>query len=45
MELISAEINKIKQIRIRNLELAMERGDKIEVLVDKTTELSSQYVY
>jgi len=39
---IKAEIDDAKQVMVKNIDKVLERGERIEVLVDKTEELHSQ---
>lgn len=39
---VREEINAVKDVMIRNIDKVLERGEKIELLVDKTEELDQQ---
>jgi len=41
---IKGEIDEAKQVMVKNIDKVLERGEKIEVLVDKTEELHSQSI-
>jgi len=38
---VKHEINETKQIMVKNIDKMLERGDKIEILVEKTAELNT----
>lgn len=36
------QVNEVKDVMVENIEKVLERGDKIELLVDKADELRGQ---
>lgn len=39
---VQSQINSVKEVMVRNIEQVLERGEKIELLVDKTDKLNQQ---
>ena len=39
---VQEQINGVKEVMVRNIEQVLERGEKIELLVDKTDKLNQQ---
>merc|ERR1719197_1239107 len=39
---VKAQIDDVKNVMVQNIEKVLERGEKIELLVDKTDRLSQQ---
>lgn len=42
IEKVRGEIEEVKQVMVQNIDLILERGDKIDLLVDKSLDLSQQ---
>ena len=44
MERVRDEVAKVKDIMVMNIESLLERGERLDLLVDKTEQLSSNSV-
>ena len=44
MERVRDEVAKVKDIMVMNIEALLERGERLDLLVDKTEQLSSNSV-
>lgn len=38
----TVQVNEVKDVMVENIEKVLERGEKIELLVDKTDDLRNQ---